>query len=467
MKRAAVGLLAVVLIAFINVQAVSLHADFYWSPETPTDLEEVQFYDNSTGDIIAWIWYFGDGKSSTEQNPVHKYEDNGTYTVRLVVIDKFGNTDYVEKQITILNVPPVADAGEDIISDNLTVEFNGNGSYDLDGYIVNYSWDFGDGKAGQGEIVSHEYDEEGIYTVNLTVYDNDGASDYDIIEVLVDVTPPVTNYTLEPEKEWHNENVTVSLQATDNLAGVNYTMYKIDDNEWQEYEENFTVSGEGIHTVYYYSVDNAGNVEEEKNFTVGIDLTPPETNYSINATYGQNNWIKDYAIITLEATDNLAGVNYTMYKIDDGDWQEYEGAFNFSVNGEHVIHYYSVDNAGNVEEEKNFTVKIDTNKPTVTLTAPEEGYIYIANRRIMPTLFGNTFIIGKFVATATAEDSTSGIQYVEFILNDEILWRDYVAPYETDLPREFLLSFNKIKVVAVDKAGHSEETDVVSYVKIL
>jgi hypothetical protein len=85
----------------------------------------------------------------------------------------------------------------------------------------------------------------------------------------------------------------------------------------------------------------------------------------------------------------------------------------------------------------------------------------------MPTLFGNTFIIGKFVATAIAEDSTSGIQYVEFILNDEILWRDYVAPYETDLPREFLLSFNKIKVVAVDKAGHSEETDVISYIKIL
>jgi len=156
-----------------------------------------------------------------------------------------------------------------------------------------------------------------------------------------------------------------------------------------------------------------------------------------------------------------------MYKIDDGDWEEYEEPINFTANGEHIIYFYSIDNAGNVEEEKNFTIKIDKDMPSVSLVTPEQGYIYIAGHRIMPTLFGNTFIIGKMVASAEATDSTSGINYVDFILNGEILWRDYVAPYEVEVPRVFLLSFNKIKVIAYDKVGHFVESDEVSYIKIL
>ncbi|MCD6448842.1 MAG: PKD domain-containing protein [Thermoplasmata archaeon] len=466
MRKIAV-FLVVMLLAFINVYAAGLNADFYWEPQTPTDMQEVHFYDNSTGDIIAWIWYFGDGSSSTEQNPIHVYEDNGTYTVRLVIISSSGATDYVEKVITVLNIPPVADAGEDIISNNLTVLFNGSLSYDVDGSIVAWHWEFGDGNTADGETVSHTYEEEGIYVVNLTVEDNDGDSSNDSIEVMVDITPPVTNYTIENEKAWYNGNVTVSLEATDNLAGVNYTMYRIDNGSWEKYEENFTVSGEGVHKVYFYSVDNAGNVEKEKNVTIGIDLTPPVTNYTINATYGQNKWIKDYAIISFDATDNLAGINRTMYKIDDGDWEEYTEPINFSVKGEHVIYFYSIDNAGNVEEEKNFTIKIDKDAPTMSITAPKQGYIYIAGRRIMPTLFKNTFIIGKMTASVDANDATSGIYYVEFVLNGEVLWRDYVAPYEAELPREFPLSFNKLKIITYDMAGHYVESEEISYIKIL
>ena len=462
-----IALLMVVIVAFINVQAVSLHADFYWMPATPTDLEKIHFYDNSTGNIVAWIWYFGDGNSSTERNPMHQYGDNGTYTVRLVVIAANGDMDYIEKVITVLNVPPVADAGENITSNSLTVTFNASLSYDLDGSIAIWHWEFGDGGVGEGKIISHTYAAEGIYTVNLTVYDNDGATSNDSIQALVDVTTPVTNYSIAEEKEWYNENVTMALNASDNLAGVNYTMYRIDNGSWQKYEGNFTIGGEGIHVVYFYSVDNAGNVEEEKNVTIALDFTPPETNYSIDATYGQNKWIKDYAIISFNATDNLAGINATMYKIDDGDWQKYEEPINFTADGEHIIYFYSVDNAGNVEEERNFTIKIDKDKPSANLITPEQGYIYIAGRRIIPTLFDNTFIIGRLTASVEATDVTSGIYYVEFVLNGEVLWRDYVAPYEVELPRVFLLSFNKIKAITYDKVGHFEESDEVSYIKIL
>ena len=146
------GLLALIVVALFMGAEAALTPDFYWEPSSPTDLEEVHFYDNSTGDVVAWIWYFGDGSSSTEQNPVHIYEDNGTYTVRLVVIDSSGASKYVEKDITIENVPPVAVAGDDVISHNLTIELNGSQSYDMDGSIVNYTWDFGDGSVGYGMV---------------------------------------------------------------------------------------------------------------------------------------------------------------------------------------------------------------------------------------------------------------------------------------------------------------------------
>jgi len=106
-----------------------------------------------------------------------------------------------------------------------------------------------------------------------------------------DSTPPETTCELagEMEDDEYISDVTVYLNATDDHSGVDYTMYKLDHGEFEIYEEPFVVSGEGDRTVYFYSVDKAGNVEEEKTceftivcpveieisggFGVGVDLT--------------------------------------------------------------------------------------------------------------------------------------------------------------------------------------------------
>jgi len=54
------------------------------------------------------------------------------------------------------------------------ITFNGTGSFDLDGTIGNYSWNFGDGTTGKGSTITHTYYSNGNYTVTLTVTDNDG-----------------------------------------------------------------------------------------------------------------------------------------------------------------------------------------------------------------------------------------------------------------------------------------------------
>lgn len=89
-----------------------------------------------------------------------------------------------------------------------------------------------------------------------------------------DVVPPVTTATLEGEQSGgvYTSDVTVTLSATDAGSGVNYTMYKVDGGAWTTYINTpFTVSGNGEHTVAFYSVDLAGNVETEKSVVFTIE----------------------------------------------------------------------------------------------------------------------------------------------------------------------------------------------------
>lgn len=78
-------------------------ADFVFTPAAPETGEEVQFTDRSTddGQIVSWRWDFGDGTTSTEQNPRKKYTQPGTFRVKLTVRDNDGAENTVEKTITV------------------------------------------------------------------------------------------------------------------------------------------------------------------------------------------------------------------------------------------------------------------------------------------------------------------------------------------------------------------------------
>lgn len=87
------------------------------------------------------------------------------------------------------NRPPVAFAGNDqTVATGSVVFLSASGSKDIDGSIVSYRWDFGDGGKGTGMTASHRYSRSGTYTVTLDVTDNDGASTVD--QVLIRVSGP-------------------------------------------------------------------------------------------------------------------------------------------------------------------------------------------------------------------------------------------------------------------------------------
>lgn len=77
--------------------------------------------------------------------------------------------------VPVTNQPPVANAGGSYTTQaGQVVQLNGAASFDPDGAIINYTWNFGDGTSGAGATANHQYSTGGMYSVSLTVTDNSG-----------------------------------------------------------------------------------------------------------------------------------------------------------------------------------------------------------------------------------------------------------------------------------------------------
>ena len=165
-------------------------ASFTATPMNGTAPLTVAFTDQSTGSIISWLWDFGDGASSTSQNPGHTYTDPGTYNVVLTVSNgTVTSSDYV--CITVRYPVPVADFNASVISSQapFLAQFTDTST----GTITNWSWDFGDGGASTSQNPTHTYISAGIYTVTLIVNGPGGTSGPK--STTITVSPPVADFT--------------------------------------------------------------------------------------------------------------------------------------------------------------------------------------------------------------------------------------------------------------------------------
>jgi PKD repeat protein len=149
------------------------------------------------GSIASYAWDFGDGESGTGKTVTHEYAEADTYTVTLTVTDDRGATHQATKTVEAVETPNEAPtAAFEATVDELVASFDASDSEDPDGSIASYAWDFGDGESGTGKTVTHEYAEDGTYTVTLTVTDDKGATDSKSKDVTVKATPgPVAEDT--------------------------------------------------------------------------------------------------------------------------------------------------------------------------------------------------------------------------------------------------------------------------------
>ena len=145
------------------------------------------------GDDIRYRFDWGDGNmsnwaafvpSNTSVSMSHSWTFISTFEVRVIAQDENGlNSSWslplnvTVSQFDLEGEPPVADfVVPSNLSTNQTIVFDASGSFDEDGVIVSYFWDFGDGLNGTGINLSHVYETSGEYTVTLVVTDNEGNS---------------------------------------------------------------------------------------------------------------------------------------------------------------------------------------------------------------------------------------------------------------------------------------------------
>jgi PKD repeat protein len=131
------------------------------------------------GDVTEYLWDFKDGATGSGGQVAHSFARPGTYHVRLQVRDDTEHSsafDYDEAKV-VINAPPVANAGQDILAaPGDAVRLDGANSFDIDGSIAAWRWDFSDGEPVQdGREVVRAYAAPGVYTARLTVTDDSGA----------------------------------------------------------------------------------------------------------------------------------------------------------------------------------------------------------------------------------------------------------------------------------------------------
>jgi len=159
-------------------------ADFTSTSGTADIASPVQFTDTSQNTPQSWYWEFGDGSTSTEQNPSHTYGAIGNYTVSLNVMnikgsDKIVKTDCITKKVLKIPAPDFSASVTSgtsplaVTFTNLTIPSDENGT------VMTWYWDFGDGYTKTiaypaSPVVTHWY-VPGTYSVNLTVANSDGS----------------------------------------------------------------------------------------------------------------------------------------------------------------------------------------------------------------------------------------------------------------------------------------------------
>ena len=153
----------------VNVSG-PLAASFSFSPANPTTNDTITFTDDSTGGVTGWSWVFGDGQSSTAQNPTKRYSNTGTYNVTLTV---FRNSESatVAKAVTVRAPAPVTPAVTAAFDFSPAAPTVGQAVSFTDrstGSPTSWTWSFGDGRSSSLQNPSIAFSAPGAYNVTLT-----------------------------------------------------------------------------------------------------------------------------------------------------------------------------------------------------------------------------------------------------------------------------------------------------------
>jgi PKD repeat protein len=362
----------------------------------------VQFADQSAGQPTAWLWHFGDGKSDSAQNPAHVYDVPGTYTARMEASNSCGAGSATESVSIVVSGPACHFESPFIVNRNdsliracdLWPSAGGMTSVpdSLEFDVEAISRDSCGARIDNNRYLSispvRGWSGDSYVTVRTT--DPRGCGCGGTIRVVINV-PSSIEIVLPDEFQITNRRLVITWRDEDPDDDAQITLYRSEnpdcsngvaiigkplseDMDGSAGSYDWFVAGVPDSRYYIRAViaDQTSSSDDCSQGSVLVDRTPPTTTISTYcAMLDSNGWCRSNGMVTLAATDNLSGVSRTLYRVNNGGWQQYRRPFWVDAQGASTVEYLSMDVAGNAEhiQAAMQPFRIDTRMPFISKLA--------------------------------------------------------------------------------------------------
>jgi gliding motility-associated-like protein len=177
------------------------------------------FTNTSTGGV-TYLWFFGDGTTSTDTNPVHVYASANAFTVKLIVTSINGCKDSISRLINVYSNPIasfIAPASQCIFNNNFSFINTSVG-------MATYLWSFGDGTTSTAQNPTHSYATANAFTIKLIVTNSNGCKD-SMTSIVHVYAKPIPAFTTPSPQCFSNNNFTFN----NNSVGASAYLWNFGD----------------------------------------------------------------------------------------------------------------------------------------------------------------------------------------------------------------------------------------------
>ncbi len=376
---------------------------------------QVSFFGNASGGNapLQYQWNFGDGATSTDQNPTHSYASTGTYTATLVVTDANNDSDSATVAITVKDnsVPQVSVAASPT-SGIVPFNVNFNSTVTNGDAPFTYEWNFGDGSPVETTAnPTHSYTTGGTYTATLTVTDANG----DQVSGTVDIQAA------------SNTKPAVTASADTDTGTAPLTV-------------NFTATGSG------------GNAPLSYTWYFG-DGSAPQNGQTASHTYN-NVGVYDAQVVVTDADGDTANATVTINALDTAPDLQVQ-SFTATVTGSDVQYDVVIANQGTADATAPFYVHFYNNPGTT----PSSSTAYDASKYVSQSVpVGSTITVSTTVSNLAVGDYTPYVYADVYADNPDLDRTNNVASAQT-----FSVVSVLINEVLYQTAGHDTGTFVELY----
>ena len=277
-------------------------AGFVSTGATGSNPLSVKFVDASANSPTSWVWSFGDGGSSIEQNPTHVYITKGTFTVTMTATNSGGSNTVTKDAYVTVSQDSVAPSASFVATTTsgftpLTVKFVDTSINGPTAWV----WTFGDGNSEFEQNPTHTYTSEGTYTVTLTATNSIGSSTATKLDYIsAELNEPIASFSADVTSG--TAPLMVQFNDTSQNAPTSWTWNFGDDTTSNVRDPLHKFTSAGSYSIILTVRNSVGSNTTSISKYINVSaLTAPDASFTASPTSGM-------APLTVRFTD--ATINY-------------------------------------------------------------------------------------------------------------------------------------------------------------